>query len=122
MMRQDDRGPSRDVESYLRQLMAVPSAAGCASEPVALAAALAEARRVTAWGLRSAVELGRARWSSWRELADALDVPASTLHRQYRTGTPITTASDPDPRLGIQHGGVTSMCSLPGTAAGAGAR
>lgn len=94
MTPQDDGGSARDVETYLRQLMAVAAAAGRASEPVDLAAALAEAQRVTAWGLRSVVAMGRARGLSWRELADALDVPASSLHRQYSKGTSITTSYD----------------------------
>ncbi|WP_246595943.1 ATP-binding protein [Actinoplanes auranticolor] len=71
-----------------------------ASGTAAIASALAEAQRVAAWGLRSAVELGRARGFSWRQLADLLDIPASTLHRQYRSGAAILSApeSRPDDR------------------------
>ncbi|MFD5826605.1 ATP-binding protein [Lentzea sp. NPDC060358] len=94
MTQQDDRRLAGEVESYLRQLMDVAAAAGRTSEPMAVAEALAEAQRVTAWGLRSAVELGRAHGLSWRELADVLSVPASTLHRQYSSGAAIVTAHD----------------------------
>jgi non-specific serine/threonine protein kinase len=88
---------AQDVELYLRQLAAVVAAAGQASEPEQMAAALAEAQRVTAWGLRAAVELGRASGLSWRQLAETLDVPASTLHRQYQTGGAILSAQDSAP-------------------------
>src|SRR5690242_4150154 len=64
-----------------------------------MATALAEAQRVAAWGLRSAVELGREKGLSWRQLADLLDIPASTLHRQYRGGAAILTAPDSLPDL-----------------------
>jgi predicted ATPase/DNA-binding NarL/FixJ family response regulator len=94
MTQRDDRRLVGEVESYLQQLMAVAAAAGRASEPMAMAEALAEAQRVTAWGLRSAVELGRSQGLSWRDLADVLSVPASTLHRQYSTGAAIVTAHD----------------------------
>lgn len=77
-----------DVELYLRRLATVAESADNAS---AMAAALAEAQRVTAWGLRSAVELGRENGLSWRQLADLLEIPASTLHRQYRSGGAILT-------------------------------
>jgi predicted ATPase/DNA-binding NarL/FixJ family response regulator len=87
----------RDVESYLRQLAAVAESASTASGAAAIASALAEAQRVAAWGLRSAVELGRERGLSWRQLADLVDIPASTLHRQYRSGAAILSAPESRP-------------------------
>jgi non-specific serine/threonine protein kinase len=96
---QDDVRLAREVESHLRQLMEVVLASARASEPVALAAAFAKAQRVTAWGLRSAVELGREQGVSWRDLAEVLDVPVSTLHRQYNKGAAIMTGLDRFPGL-----------------------
>jgi predicted ATPase/DNA-binding CsgD family transcriptional regulator len=97
LTRQGDASPAGDVESYLRQLAAVTESAVNASGAAAIASALAEAQRVAAWGLRSAVELGRERGLSWRQLADLLDVPASTLHRQYRSGAAIVSAPEARP-------------------------
>ncbi|MEV7629806.1 LuxR C-terminal-related transcriptional regulator [Actinoplanes sp. NPDC089786] len=97
MVRQENGDLVRDVESYLRQLTAVAESAGNASEAAAIAAAFAEAQRVAAWGLRSAVELGRDRGLSWRQLADLIDIPVSTLHRQYRSGTAILSAAESRP-------------------------
>jgi non-specific serine/threonine protein kinase len=87
----------RDVESYLRQLAAVAESARTASGAATIASALAEAQRVAAWGLRAAVELGRERGLSWRQLADLLGIPASTLHRQYRSGAAIQPAPESRP-------------------------
>ena len=95
---EEDR-PSKDVESYLRRLAAVADSATNASGAAAVASAFVEAQRVTAWGLRSAVELGRERGLSWRQLADLLDIPASTLHRQYRSGVAILTTHESPPDL-----------------------
>ncbi|MFG1609195.1 LuxR C-terminal-related transcriptional regulator [Actinoplanes sp. NPDC049265] len=94
MTQRDDGRLVAEVETFLRQLMVVASAAGRSSEPMSLAAAFAEAQRVTGRGLRAAVELGRARGLSWRELADVLDIPASTLHRQYHKGAAIAAPHD----------------------------
>ncbi|GLY93987.1 LuxR C-terminal-related transcriptional regulator [Actinoplanes sp. NBRC 103695] len=99
MVHREEGGPGSDVEAYLRQLAAVAESANNASGTAAIASALAEAQRVAAWGLRSAVELGLERGLSWRQLAELLDIPASTLHRQYRSGAAILTARESPPDL-----------------------
>jgi len=90
-------GLIRDVGSYLRQLAAVAGSTSNASRPEAIMSALAEAQRVAAWGLRSAVALGREQGLSWRQLADLVGIPASTLHRQFRSGTAIQPAPESRP-------------------------
>ncbi|MBL7253114.1 ATP-binding protein [Paractinoplanes lichenicola] len=87
------------LESYLRQLAAVVEAANSSAGTAGVASALAEAQRVAAWGLREAVRLGRERGLSWRQLAELLDIPASTLHRQYRSGAAILTTTESPPEL-----------------------
>lgn len=99
MIRRQEGSLITDVEFYLRRLAAVAESASNASGTAAIASALVETQRVTAWGLRSAVELGRARGLSWRQLADLLDIPASTLHRQYRSGAAILTSPEHPPDL-----------------------
>ncbi|MDQ1646414.1 MAG: hypothetical protein QOJ50_2598, partial [Cryptosporangiaceae bacterium] len=86
-----------DVDAYVRQLATASSRAGSAAELAVQAAALAEAQRVSAWGLRAAVSAARDQGLSWRELAELLDVPAATLHRQYRAGQALTTPEDTGP-------------------------
>lgn len=98
-MSHDDDRTIRDVEAYLRQLAAVAKSASTATGTAAIASALAEAQRISARGLRSAVQLGRDRGLSWRELADLLEIPASTLHRQYHNGAAILAAHDSPPDL-----------------------
>ncbi|GAB7036651.1 MULTISPECIES: helix-turn-helix transcriptional regulator [Catenuloplanes] len=83
MSHDEEDDPAGDVESYLRRLAVVVESANAAPGPAGIASALADAQRVAAWALRSAVRLGRARGLSWRQLAELLDIPASTLHRQY---------------------------------------
>ncbi|MDQ1652931.1 MAG: hypothetical protein QOI35_2131, partial [Cryptosporangiaceae bacterium] len=94
-------GLVRDVDAYVRQLAEVSSRAGGAAEPAAQATAWAEAHRVSAWGLRAAVSAARDQGLSWRELAELLDVPAATLHRQYRAGhalaVPDASMAEPAP-------------------------
>jgi predicted ATPase/DNA-binding NarL/FixJ family response regulator len=86
-----------DAESARRRLMAAGAAAGhAAGDPLALMTAFAEAQRAAGRGLRAAVELGRAQGLSWRALAEALDVPASSLHRQFGRGDALTTPPEPD--------------------------
>ncbi|MDQ1647091.1 MAG: hypothetical protein QOJ50_3275, partial [Cryptosporangiaceae bacterium] len=99
-----DSAPSglvRDVDAYVRQLAEVSSRTGGAAEPAAQATAWAEAHRVSAWGLRAAVSAARDQGLSWRELAELLDVPAATLHRQYRAGqalaVPDASIAEPAP-------------------------
>lgn len=91
MTHQAGDGAIEDVVSSLLRLSA-EAAAGLPPDPVAMMAALVRVQRATASGLRSAVALGRAQGLSWRELAEMLDIPASTLHRQYRQGATITTS------------------------------
>ncbi|MDQ1659468.1 MAG: hypothetical protein QOD41_4551, partial [Cryptosporangiaceae bacterium] len=97
MAARESGGPTAlidDVDAYVRQLATASSRAGGAAELAVQAAALAEAQRVSAWGLRAAVSAAREQGLSWRELAELLDVPAATLHRQYRTGHALTTPED----------------------------
>jgi hypothetical protein len=72
------------VRSYLRQLADVIAEDGAGDADVSRqAAALVEAQRVTAWGLRAAETIARRSGMSWRDRAEILDVPAATLFRQY---------------------------------------
>ncbi|MEV6632573.1 LuxR C-terminal-related transcriptional regulator [Actinoplanes sp. NPDC051470] len=97
MVEHEDDSLIKQVEFYRRRLAAVAESAGNTTETAAMAAAFAEAQRVAARGLRSAVELGLERGLSWRQLAELLDIPASTLHRQYRSGAAILTARESPP-------------------------
>ncbi|GIJ45235.1 hypothetical protein Val02_21210 [Virgisporangium aliadipatigenens] len=93
--REQDDGQAGEAEAALRRLMAAGTAAGLAAgDPVAMMAAFAEAQRAAGRGLRSAVELGRARGLSWRALADVLGVPASSLHRQFGQGDAVATTRE----------------------------
>lgn len=96
-MEHAEGGLPAEVDSSLRRLAAVVRDAGRTSELEDVAAALGETQRVAAWGLRSVVRLGRERGLTWRELADALGVPVSTLHRQYSRGEAIVGALDAAP-------------------------
>ncbi|MFG1609476.1 response regulator transcription factor [Actinoplanes sp. NPDC049265] len=89
--------PAAAVELSLRRLAVVLAHAAGAAEPAGVAGAFAEAHRVTTEGLRSAVALGRKSGLSWRYLARLLDIPVSTLHRNYGDDAPARTPRDPAP-------------------------
>jgi predicted ATPase/DNA-binding CsgD family transcriptional regulator len=93
----DMHGLVSDVAAYLSELARLAQAAA-GGETTTQAIALAHAQRVAAWGLHAAVAEARTQGSSWRELADALDVSPATLHRQYQTGAGLTVPvpSHPD--------------------------
>ena len=85
-----------DVSASLTRLVELVGQAGGA-EATRQAAALAEAQRVSGSGLRAAIALARQSGVSWRELASLLDVSATTLHRQYRSGRGLMAVRQDQP-------------------------
>jgi predicted ATPase/DNA-binding CsgD family transcriptional regulator len=73
------------VNSYLAQLAHLAAEAEGSGQAIGQAAALAEAQRISAWGLKAAVRIARDQGLTWRDLSQALDVPAATLHRHYQS-------------------------------------
>jgi non-specific serine/threonine protein kinase len=83
--------------------------------PAERAAALAEAQRAAAWGLREAVSLARESGMSWRDLAEMLGVPTSSLLRKYRLGGGLFAASGdaPSPPVRSATAGAPATPGLP---------
>jgi hypothetical protein len=79
-------------DDYPERLRTLASALRAGGEPIEQAAILAELQRVSAVGLRDSVARARQRGVSWRELACAVRVAATTLYRQYRSGHDLTAA------------------------------
>ncbi|MCW2506721.1 MAG: hypothetical protein JWO79_5005, partial [Actinomycetia bacterium] len=92
-----DGDQAGEADAYLARLAELAGAARATSSAGAKAAALLEAQRVAAWGLREAVALARNSGMSWRDLSALLDMPAATLHRKYQQGGGLFSAGDVPP-------------------------